>query len=318
MLKAYVYYGATKTTTKQQILHNLQPFYFPIRTPQDMEGRKAIYLLFIFPLEEVVNERLNKGIYDIGHVVAIHDINKFLYGYRSGNKEIICDCCGRTYRTQEALENHINKGCYNRETNQFKLSKDKVFFNSHHLLARNGFVQYADDESSMDKNMNHDDDWDEEHIQQAIEAHNITKYPDIFEMFGIPLHVQFRGKDCLEEYVKYLLKFDKRRKINHPKHGNPSCLLCSNSGEVSFTEYIKTVNYVMNSTSEQENKYQEMKDCYLCGKPVDDDGVEQSSVSDGDSESSEEEEDEEGQGEIDFQKEFEEEEEREEDFEETE
>ena len=111
MLKAYAYYGATKNTTKQHILHNLQPFYFPSLTQEEMKGKKAIYLLFLFPPEDVVTERLNKGIYDLGHVVAIHDINKFLYGYRSYNhQEIICDCCGRLFRTQYALDNHIDKG----------------------------------------------------------------------------------------------------------------------------------------------------------------------------------------------------------------
>jgi hypothetical protein len=118
LLKAYAYYGATKNTTKQQIFQNLDKFYFPTLTPQDMEGKNSIYVLFLFPSEEVIINRLNKENYDIGQVVAIYDINKFLRG-------------------------HINKGCYPRETNQFKLSKDNVFFNSHQYLARNDFTQYG-------------------------------------------------------------------------------------------------------------------------------------------------------------------------------
>ena len=59
------------------------------------------------------------------------------------------------------IGNHVNKGCYARETKQFKLSKEKVFFNSHSTLARNGFCMYADEESSMVKNMKPDADWDE-------------------------------------------------------------------------------------------------------------------------------------------------------------
>ena len=180
--KVYCYYGATKSTKKKQILHNLGNFYFPLLTAEEMKGKKVVYLLFLFPPEEVINARLAKGNYDVGHVIAITDINKFLRGYRTDNKEIICDCCGKTFRTQEALNKHINDGCYARETNQFRLSKYKVFFNAHPSMARSGFVQYADIESSMDKNMGHDDDWDEEHIPQAIEAHNITKYPYIFEI----------------------------------------------------------------------------------------------------------------------------------------
>ena len=45
---------------------------------------------------------------------------------------------------------------------------------------------YADEESSMVKDMKPDDDWDEERIPQAFEIHNITNYPYIFKMFDIP------------------------------------------------------------------------------------------------------------------------------------
>ena len=170
------------------------------------------------------------------------------------------------------MEEHLNKGCYARETKQFKLSKDKVFFNSHSTLARNGFCMYADEESSMVKNMQPDDDWDEEHIPQAFEIHNITNYPEIFKMFDIPLHIQFRGKGCIKEFADYLLKFDKRRKIIHHPHGNPDCLVCKKTTEdvvqMSFTEYIKAVNYTMNSTPEQKEKYDATKDCYLCGQSL--------------------------------------------------
>jgi hypothetical protein len=93
LLKAYAYYGATRNTTQQEILHNLQPFYFPTLTPDEMKDRKAIYLLFLFPPEDVVIDRLNKGNDDVGHIVGIYDIKQFLRGYRSDSPEIICDCC---------------------------------------------------------------------------------------------------------------------------------------------------------------------------------------------------------------------------------
>ena len=48
MLKAYACYGVTKNMTKQQIFQNLQPFYFPKLTPEEMKGKKAIYVLFLF------------------------------------------------------------------------------------------------------------------------------------------------------------------------------------------------------------------------------------------------------------------------------
>jgi hypothetical protein len=79
-------------------------------------------------------------------------------------------------------------------------------------------------------------------------------------MFGIDLHAQFRGKYCLSEYVKYILKFDERKNIVHSEHGNPDCGLCNNKTTLSsFTENIKSVNYDMNATPEQEEKCQEQK-----------------------------------------------------------
>ena len=60
------------------------------------------------------------------------------------------------FEDTRSLDNHIDKGCYTRETNQFKLSKDKVFFNSHQTLARNDFIQYGDEESEMLKDMKPD------------------------------------------------------------------------------------------------------------------------------------------------------------------
>ena len=278
MLKAYACYGVTKHWTKQKIFENLDSFYFPTLTPDEMKGRKSIYVLLLFPSEEVVNDRLNKSNYDIGHVVAIHDIKKFLRGYRSDSEENICDCCGKTFQTEDSLNNHLEKGCYARETNQFKLSKDSVFFNSHQTLARNGFAQYVDIESEMVKDMKPDDDWDEEHIPQKIGLHNITEYPEIFKMFDIELHAQFRSKDfmeCMEQYANYLLKFDERKEIEHPEHGNDDCKLCKKICKdklVSFNEYIKNVNYGMKSTQKQVDNYNTTKCCYLCSKSFKDNG----------------------------------------------
>ena len=68
------------------------------------------------------------------------------------------------------------------------------------------------------------------------------------------------------------MKFDKRQKIVHHHHGNPECLVCKKTTEdvvqMSFTEYIKPVNYTMNSTPEQKEKYDATKDCYLCGQSL--------------------------------------------------
>jgi hypothetical protein len=32
------------------------------------------------------------------------------------------------------------------------------------------------------------DDWDSEHVPQAIELHAVSKFKHIYEMFDIPLH----------------------------------------------------------------------------------------------------------------------------------
>ena len=132
-----------------------------------------IYLLCLFPNEEVVADRLNKNNYDIGHIIPIVDINAFLYGWRAENhSEFICDCCGNSYRTEEARDNHINKGCYVRETGQFKLSNVNEYFDSQKCCPINPFAIYGDTETEMRKRIEAigpDDDWDEIHLPQAIE-----------------------------------------------------------------------------------------------------------------------------------------------------
>ena len=42
-----------------------------------------------------------------------------------------------------------------------------------------------------------DDDWDAEHVPQAIELHAVSKFKHIYEMFDIPLH--FRAQQGGEE-----------------------------------------------------------------------------------------------------------------------
>ena len=66
----------------------MKPFHFPSLTPEEIEGKKVVYLLFCFPPPEVINKRLEKGIYDIGHVCAIRDTSAFLRGWRTDNFEV--------------------------------------------------------------------------------------------------------------------------------------------------------------------------------------------------------------------------------------
>ena len=36
----------------------------------------------------------------------------YMDGATDKQGEYICDCCGNSFRTEEARDNHINKGCY--------------------------------------------------------------------------------------------------------------------------------------------------------------------------------------------------------------
>ena len=99
-------------TNIKDALKIMKPFHFPSLTPQEIEGKKIVYLLFCFPSQEVINKRLEKGLYDIGHVCAIRDVSAFLRGWRSENMEVICDCCGNTFRSKNLRDEHIREGCY--------------------------------------------------------------------------------------------------------------------------------------------------------------------------------------------------------------
>ena len=90
-----------------------------------MKEKKVVYLLFLFPDEQVIADRLNKNNYDVGHIAPIININKFLYGWRyENNSEYICDCCGDTFRTEGKRDEHINRGCYADKTGKYSLNME--------------------------------------------------------------------------------------------------------------------------------------------------------------------------------------------------
>ena len=256
VLKIYGVKGVSTHTTKKELHQKMFPFYFPILTPEEIKAKKVLYLLILFPNDEVITSRLKKNNYDIGHIIPIVDINAFLRGWRSDSNEYICDGCGNSFRTEEARDNHINKGCYVRETGQFKLSTKNEFFNSQSCCPRNPFAIYADTETDMKKRieaMNPDDDWDEFHDPQGIEFNVKTDYSEIFEKFNIPLHYKIKGADCMTKAVEeYLKLFEKK-----DKNG------------MSFKKYIKETDYEINPSQKQQREYEEADTCW-CGYPFDD------------------------------------------------
>ena len=84
-------------------------------------------------------------------------------------------------------DDHINRGCYVDKTGQYKLDNKNHFFTSYSCCARNPFIEYGDIETDMEK-LGPDDDWDAEHVPQAIEIHAVSKFKHILEMFDIPMH----------------------------------------------------------------------------------------------------------------------------------
>ena len=87
------------------------PWYFPTVTPSYLQEKKVVYLLCLFPEEEVIADRLKNNNYDIVHIIQIVNINVFLYGWRTENySEYICACCENSFDTEKSRYNHINKG----------------------------------------------------------------------------------------------------------------------------------------------------------------------------------------------------------------
>ena len=79
VIKAYSLRVNNIHITKKQLLYSKKPFNFPIY-PIELKDKKDVYLLFLFPSDELIADRLNKNSYDIGHIVPIVDINEFLFG----------------------------------------------------------------------------------------------------------------------------------------------------------------------------------------------------------------------------------------------
>ena len=97
------------------------------------------------------------------------------------------------------------------KTLQFKLENKNDFVNYDGCCPINPFIEYSDIETNMEK-LGHDDDWDEEHLPQAIKAHAVSKHNHIYEMFDIPLHFKAQGSEtCInqlivEHYIKLYYK----------------------------------------------------------------------------------------------------------------
>ena len=127
----------------------------------------------------------------------------------------------------------MNKGCYTRETGQFRLSNKKELFDSQKWCPRNPFALYEDTETDMKKNkenMGPDYDWDDIRPPQAIELHMKTEYPQIFQKFNIPLHYKVQGIECMKKDVEeYFMLFEKE-----DKNG------------ISFNKYVKETNNDIN------------------------------------------------------------------------
>jgi hypothetical protein len=215
ILKIYACEETSPHMTKKEIHNIMYPCYFPNLTPEEMKGdqKEVVYHLILFPSQEVIAYRLNKNNFDIGHIIPI--VNAFLYGLRSENHgEFICDGCGSTFRTEEPRDAHINKECYVKNSNQFKLTTENDFFKYHACFPIKPFIHYSDFETNMEK-LGVDDDWDEEHIPQAIESHAVTRYEHIYEMFNILLHFKYQGVYYAHHFAKYLLKIEEQIQLHH-------------------------------------------------------------------------------------------------------
>src|SRR5271157_5582745 len=75
VLKIYGVKGVLTHTTKKELDQKMFPFYFPVLTPEEIKAKKVLYLLILFPNDEVITFRLKKNNYDIGHIIPIVDIN---------------------------------------------------------------------------------------------------------------------------------------------------------------------------------------------------------------------------------------------------
>ena len=116
-----------------------------------------------------------------------------------------------------------------------------------------------------------DDDWDTEHIPQAIEKHYVTKYEFIFEMFDIPTHFREQGEDCIPKYVEYMLKFYKKKKLTEEQYKSLPEEYSDQNKKINFVDFIRYSNFKCSlSEVEQEQLKREATKCAHCGYTFDD------------------------------------------------
>ena len=161
----------------------MYPWYFPITNTRRNERKESRYMLYVLPEKEVLKQELKEEtmILDISSLLLI--LKSFLEDFVLTTKKFLVIVVLNCFRTQKDLDEHINKGCYPKNTGKFKLSKENEFFHSENCCPRNPFSLIADTETEMKRfieKLDPDSDWDEEHIPQAIEFHMVTIHPDIF------------------------------------------------------------------------------------------------------------------------------------------
>ena len=206
-------------TTMKQIHRDMYPWHFPSHNPRrDERKESSIYVICSSRERSYSEEELREEtmILDISTLSLI--LKSLLEDFVLTAKKFLVIVVLSCFSTQKDLEEHIKKGCYPKNTGQFKLSKENEFFHSENCCPRNPFSLIADTETEMKRyieRLDPDSDWNEEHIPQAIEFHMVTIYPDILEMFHIPLHYKVQGNDCIEKAVKeYLKLFEKKIVVN--------------------------------------------------------------------------------------------------------
>ena len=162
--------------------------------------------------------------------------------------EYICDCCGNSYQTEKSRDNHINKGCYARETGQFKLSNKNELFDSQKCCPRNPFCLYGDTETEMKQhieNMGPDDDWDEIHFHRQYSSTLSLTIHKFFKCSIFLCTKKVQGTECMKNAAdEHFLLFE-----NEDENG-------------MSLKYVKETKYDINPSDEQNQKYKEGKFCW--------------------------------------------------------
>lgn len=217
-----------------------------------LEDQKHKHSLYPIHISNSKSETLIDLLYtesnENSHYCLIKDLDSFKCD-KNRNKYYTCRNCLQGFRRKETLEKH-QEICFNQKPCNLimpKKGKNILKFENHHYSSKLPFTIYCDFESNNipieTSQPNPNKSYTNKISTQEINSYGIYIKSDYSNIYKSE-YISYVGEDAKEKYVKEIIKIYKK---------------------ITYQMYLNEKKEPM-LTNEQENKFQEAKECYICEK----------------------------------------------------